>query len=157
MDFHSIFRSRCLIMDGAMGTYYSEIYGKESGSPENDNLTDPQKIEDIHREYIKAGADILRTNSFASNIHTLCAGNAGSMTREEQLQTVYENVAAACRIAQSAAEQELTCAKEEGKEIKEICIAGDIGPVPESAEPKSRMRSWLKNIKSWPRHIWTPG
>ena len=74
MDFHSIFRSRCLIMDGAMGTYYSEKYGKESGSPENDNLTAPQKIEEIHREYIEAGADILRTNSFASNIRTLCAG-----------------------------------------------------------------------------------
>ena len=46
MDFHSIFRSRCLIMDGAMGTYYSEKYGKESGSPENDNVTAPQKIEE---------------------------------------------------------------------------------------------------------------
>ena len=53
MDFQTLFRSQCLITDGAMGTYYSEIYGKESGSPENDNLTDPQKIEDIHREYIK--------------------------------------------------------------------------------------------------------
>ena len=39
MDFHTIFRSRCLITDGAMGTYYSEKYGKGSGSPENDNLT----------------------------------------------------------------------------------------------------------------------
>ena len=131
MDFHTIFRSRCLITDGAMGTYYSEKYGKGSGSPENDNLTAPQRIEEIHREYIEAGADILRTNSFASNIRTLCAGNAGSMTREEQLRTVYENVAAACRIAQSAAEQEQSRAEEEGRRIKEIYIAGDIGPVPE--------------------------
>lgn len=46
-----------------MGTYYSEKYGKESASPENDNLTAPQKIKEIHREYIEAGADILRTNS----------------------------------------------------------------------------------------------
>ena len=129
MDFHSIFRSRCLIMDGAMGTYYSEKYGKESGSPENDNLTAPQKIEEIHREYIEAGADILRTNSFASNIRTLCAGNAGRTTREEQLRTVYENVAASCRIARSAVEQECSRAKEEGREKKEIYIAGDIGPV----------------------------
>ena len=147
MDFQTLFRSQCLITDGAMGTYYSEIYGKESGSPENDNLTDPQKIEDIHREYIKAGADILRTNSFASNIHTLCAGNAGSMTREEQLQTVYENVAAACRIAQSAAEQELTCAKEEGKGIKEICIAGDIGPVPEKRGAEEQDEELVEEYK----------
>ena len=53
------------------------------------------------------------------------------MTREEQLRTVYENVAAACRIAQSAAEQEQSRAEEEGRRIKEIYIAGDIGPVPE--------------------------
>lgn len=116
-------------MDGAMGTYYNEKYGKDSDPPETDNLEAPQKIGDIHREYIEAGADILRTNSFSSNIRTLCAGR--SMTREEQLQTVYENVAASCRIAQSAAEQERDRAKESGREIKEIYIAGNIGPVPE--------------------------
>ena len=71
MNFYTIFRSRCLITDGAMGTYYSEKYGKDSGAPENDNLTAPQRIEEIHREYIEAGADILRTNSFSSNIRTL--------------------------------------------------------------------------------------
>ena len=69
------------------------------------------------------------------------------MTREEQLQTVYENVAAACRIAQSAAEQELTCAKEEGKEIKEICIAGDIGPVPEKRGAEEQDEELVEEYK----------
>lgn len=131
MDFQTIFRSRCLITDGAMGTYYSEKYGTESGVPEDANLAAPQRIEEIHREYIEAGADIIRTNSFSSNVRTLCAGRAGSMTREEQLDTVYENVAAACRIARSAVEQETARAKEEGWESRQIYIAGDIGPVPE--------------------------
>ena len=101
MDFHTLFRSRCLITDGAMGTYYSEKYGKESASPENDNLTAPQKIKEIHREYIEAGADILRTNSFASNIRTMYTGFTGRMTREEQQRTIYENVAADSRMAKS--------------------------------------------------------
>lgn len=148
MDFHTLFRSRCLITDGAMGTYYSEKYGKESASPENDNLTAPQKIKEIHREYIEAGADILRTNSFASNIRTLCTGVTGRMTREEQLRTVYENVAASCRIAQSAAEQEQSRAKEEGREIKEIYIAGDIGPVPEKRGAEEQDGDLIEEYKT---------
>ena len=148
MDFHTIFRSQCLITDGAMGTYYGEKYGKESGTPETDNLTAPQKIEEIHREYIRAGADILRTNSFASNIRTLCAGNTVSMTREEQLRTVYENVAAACRIAQSAAEKERSCAKEAGRETKEIYIAGDIGPVPEKRGAEEQDAELIEEYKT---------
>lgn len=131
MDFQTLFRSRCMITDGAMGTYYTERYGKDSGSPEKDNLTDPQRIEAIHREYIEAGADILRTNSFASNIRTLCAGGSVKLTREEQLHTVYDNVSAACRIAQSAVKREMELAKENGRDVREIYIAGDIGPVPE--------------------------
>ena len=148
MDFHTIFRSQCLITDGAMGTYYGEKYGKESGTPETDNLTAPQKIEEIHREYIRAGADILRTNSFASNIRTLCAGNTVSMTREEQLRTVYENVAAACRIAQSAVDKERSCAKEAGRETKEIYIAGDIGPVPEKRGAEEQDAELIEEYKT---------
>ena len=148
IDFHTLFRSQCLITDGAMGTYYNEKYGKESVSPEKDNLTAPQKIKEIHREYIDAGADIVRTNSFASNIRTLCTENAGRMTRKEQLHTVYENVAAACRIARSAIEQEQSRAKEEGRKIKEIYIAGDIGPVPEKRGAEEQDEELIEEYKT---------
>ena len=142
MDFYRIFTSRCLITDGAMGTYYREKYGEGSGVPELDNLKAPEKIREIHREYIEAGADIIRTNSFASNIQTLCRKLPGQ-TREEQLRTVYENVSAACRIAQSAAAEAEgrhgsgTDGQEAGTDGsgtgmgRQIYIAGDIGPVPE--------------------------
>ncbi|MBM6685618.1 homocysteine S-methyltransferase family protein [Faecalicatena contorta] len=70
-DFRELFRSGRLVTDGAMGTYYREIYGGGSRFPELDNVAAPEKIEAIHREYIRAGADILRTNSFASNTETL--------------------------------------------------------------------------------------
>ena len=115
MDFYTIFRSRCLVADGALGTYYREKYGDTRRAPELDNLADPCKIETIHREYIKAGADILRTNSFASNVRTLCPDRAGKMTRDERLKTVYDNVSAACRIAKTAVKQEQTAAAEEGR------------------------------------------
>ncbi len=147
MDFHTALKTRCLITDGAMGTYYSEKYGKSSGVPETDNLSEPDKIEEIHREYIEAGADILRTNSFASNIRTLCRGK-DNQTREEQLKTVYENVAAACRIAQSAVEREQHKAEKEGRKIREIYIAGDIGPVPERRGDEERDEEIAEEYKT---------
>ena len=66
-DFKKLFTSSRLVTDGAMGTYYKEKYGGGSRLPELDNLSAPDKVKEVHREYIRAGADILRTNSFASN------------------------------------------------------------------------------------------
>ena len=136
MDFHTILRSRCLITDGAMGTYYREKYENSPGAPELDNQTEPQKIEAVHREYIEAGADIIRTNSFASNVKTLCADLSGETTREEQLKRVYDNVQASCRIARSAVRKEQERAEKTGKIQKEVYIAGDIGPIPEQDDGK---------------------
>ena len=134
MDFKAMLETRCLIADGAMGTYYREKYGEKSGTPESDNLAAPGKIEDIHREYIRAGADILRTNSFASNIHTLCTNTDGRMTRQEKLKTIYDNVSAACRIAESAVKKEQACRDGRGSAAGDIFIAGDIGPLPEYSD-----------------------
>lgn len=131
MSFEMTIRSRCLITDGALGTYYGEKYREKSRVPELDNLAAPEKIEAIHREYIRAGADILRTNSFASNMQTLCPNSAGTMTRREGLEMIYENISAACRIAKSAAEKEQVYSEAQGRPRREIYIAGDIGPVPE--------------------------
>lgn len=128
MDFHTILRSRCLITDGAMGTYYREKYENSPGAPELDNQTEPQKIEAVHREYIEAGADIIRTNSFASNGKTLCVDLLGETAREERLKRVYDNVQASCRIARSAVRKEREKAEKTGEIPKEVYIAGDIGP-----------------------------
>ena len=104
-DFREVFRAGRLVTDGAMGTYYREIYGGGGRFPELDNVAAPERIEAIHREYIGAGADILRTNSFASNTETL-SQTWGEASREELLGKVYENVRAACRIAAGAVEKE---------------------------------------------------
>ncbi len=146
MDFYTIFREKRLVTDGALGTYYSEKYGKDVGAPERANLTEPEKIEAIHREYIEAGADILRTNSFASNIQTLCPGAAGHMTREEQLNLVYENVLASGKIALSAVRKERDA--EKGARPKEIYIAGDIGPVPEQGGAEGRDEEITEEYKT---------
>lgn len=150
MDFQKLFRSRCLVTDGAMGTYYREKYEEKTGAPELDNLAAPEKIEAIHREYIEAGADLIRTNSFSSNIRTLCQ-ETSVQTREEQLRAVYENVSSACRIACAAAEKaadpsESTAEPEKGP--GQVCIAGDIGPIPETGDSDEREEEILEEYKT---------
>ncbi|OCA85758.1 methionine synthase [Bacillus sp. FJAT-27225] len=65
-------KNRILVMDGAMGTMLqranltaADFGGEElEGCNENLNLTAPEVIAQIHREYLEAGADIIETNSF---------------------------------------------------------------------------------------------
>jgi 5-methyltetrahydrofolate--homocysteine methyltransferase len=67
-------KKKILIMDGAMGTMLQqanltpEDFGGEEyeGCNENLNLTVPDVIEKIHREYFEAGADIVETNTFGA-------------------------------------------------------------------------------------------
>lgn len=54
-----------LIADGAMGTLlYS--YGIDRCFEEL-NVSNPEEIERIHREYIEAGAKIIQTNTYGAN------------------------------------------------------------------------------------------
>lgn len=56
-----------VVFDGAMGT---ELYrrGQFINKPfEGVNLTDPVLVEQVHREYVLAGADAIETNTFASS------------------------------------------------------------------------------------------
>lgn len=65
---------KILIMDGAMGTMLqqanlsAEDFGGEhlEGCNENLNITRPDVIESIHRQYLEAGADIIETNTFGA-------------------------------------------------------------------------------------------
>lgn len=65
---------RLLIFDGAMGTMLQEA-GLEAGElPELWNLTHPQEVLAIHRQYLEAGCDILKTNTFGANALKLAQG-----------------------------------------------------------------------------------
>lgn len=62
-----------LVFDGAMGTYFASK-GYDSKNCETANLQMPGVIEAIHREYIEAGAQALKTNTFGANTMTLGCG-----------------------------------------------------------------------------------
>ena len=62
---NDIIKERILILDGAMGTMVGAVMGKV-GNTDELNLSRPEIIEDIHRRYLEAGADIITTNTFSS-------------------------------------------------------------------------------------------
>src|SRR6478735_2378937 len=65
MTFLEKLKTHILIGDGAMGTLlYS--FGKDSCFEEL-NLSHPEKIQEIHKAYIDAGADVIQTNTYAAN------------------------------------------------------------------------------------------
>jgi 5-methyltetrahydrofolate--homocysteine methyltransferase len=66
-EFLKAIRERILVLDGAMGTLLQERGLKPGGCPEEMNLTAPEVVAGIHREYVAAGADIIVTNSFGGS------------------------------------------------------------------------------------------
>lgn len=53
------------LFDGAMGTWYARVSQEPSNQVEQANVTDPVRIQEIHRGYLEAGAQALLTNTFA--------------------------------------------------------------------------------------------
>ena len=108
-----LLQNKILILDGAMGTVLQQRGLPAGGQPELLNLTHPELLESIHREYISAGSRVIYTNTFGANGLKL----AKSGLRVE------ETVAAAVAIAKRAAE---------GTDAQ---VALDIGPLGELLEP----------------------
>ena len=82
----ALLQQRILVLDGAMGTMIQQRKLDEAAfrgerfkdwkkdlKGHNDllNLTQPAIIEDIHRQYLEAGADIVETNTFNSQAISL--------------------------------------------------------------------------------------
>lgn len=127
-------RERILVLDGAMGTMIQALgYGETefrgahfdawnrdlTGNNDLLNLTQPAAIQDIHVAYLRAGADIVATNTFSST--SIAQADYGLETR------AYDLNLAGAQLARAAAEQ---VAKEDGKPR---FVAGAIGPTNRTA------------------------
>ena len=95
-----------LLFDGAFGTYYGQIYDTEE-LPELANVRYPERVSEIHRQYLEAGAQVIRTNTFACN----------TVSMKEEISGVCECVRKGYRIAAEAADG------------KDAYIAADIGQI----------------------------
>ncbi|MDR2042351.1 MAG: homocysteine S-methyltransferase family protein [Tannerella sp.] len=62
---------RVLVSDGAWGTFLYRKGLQAGECPEEWSLTHPDEVEDIARSYLRAGADMVETNSFGANYYKL--------------------------------------------------------------------------------------
>ncbi len=67
--------------DGAFGTYYRALTGSLKPC-EMANLTDPTRVFEIHRAYVDAGANAVKTNTFAANLGAMDEATLDSVLRE---------------------------------------------------------------------------
>ncbi len=120
-----------LILDGAMGTAIQGLhlsedeYSYEQGAPalgcsEILLFTRPDAIYDIHLEYLKAGADIISTDTFGANRFSLAEYGLDHLSYDLNL--------AAAELARAAVEE-----IEAQEETRYAFVAGSIGPTGKAA------------------------
>ena len=117
----SLLKKRILVLDGAMGTAIqghhltaADFGGHDlEGCNEHLVLTRPDIIQEIHESYLKAGCDIVETNTFGATPLVLEEYGLGAKA--------YEINVAAARLAKKA------CEKHETAERQRF-VAGSIGP-----------------------------
>lgn len=108
-----------LVCDGAMGTM---LYGKGvfiNRCFESLTLTDPDMVRDVHAQYLRAGADVIETNTFGANRMKLRAFGLGNRVAE-----INQAAAALARAARDAAPAG-----------PKAYVAGAIGPLGVRVEP----------------------
>src|SRR4051812_29913951 len=97
-DLQRLLRERIVIIDGAMGTMvqqrklteadfrgrrFADWKGKDlKGNNDLLNITQPHVIEEIHRQYLEAGADIIETNTFNAQAISLADYGLESLAYE---------------------------------------------------------------------------
>lgn len=118
MNIKDYIKENVLIFDGAMGTMLQKLGLKISDLPEELNILEPEKIINIHRKYIEAGAKVITTNTFGANEIKL---KQSKFSLESIIDKAIDNV------------------KKAGKK-EEILIALDIGPIGQLLEPMGTLR-----------------
>jgi methionine synthase / methylenetetrahydrofolate reductase(NADPH) len=113
-EFRKKLESGIVLADGAMGTmlYTKGVFINRCF--DELNLSSPQMVKEIHQEYVKAGADVLESNTFGGNRLRLTAFGLG-----EKLLAINQ---AGVRVAREAAGDK-------------AFVAGAIGPLGTQIEP----------------------
>ena len=135
MNIQEILQQRILVLDGAMGTMiqrynltdadyrgerFKDFPHELKGNNDLLSLTQPKIIQEIHRQYFEAGADIAETNTFS--------GTSIAMADYHMEALVYELNYESARLAREVAD-EVTRANPD----KPRFVAGSIGPTNRTA------------------------
>jgi methionine synthase I (cobalamin-dependent) len=106
-----------LLADGATGTNYFAMGLVSGDAPEMWNFEHPERVRELHRQFIEAGADIILSNTFGGNRHRLKLHDAQDRVHEV-------NVAA---VKNARAEADVAG--------RTVFVAGSIGPTGEIFMP----------------------
>ena len=141
MILEEVIKDRILILDGAMGTMiqryglteadfrgtrFQDISWQMKGNNDVLSLTRPDVVEDIHRKYLVAGADIIETNTFSSQRISMADYHCEHLVKELN--------EASARIARRLAD-EFTRQNPE----KPRFVAGSIGPTNKTCSMSPRV------------------
>lgn len=119
MDLRDIIKERVLIIDGAMGTMLQSMiiplnaWEGKVGCNEILNINAPDIVGQIHKKYLEAGADLIKTNTFGALPWVLDEYDIGDRTYE---------------IAKAGAEIVSKLCKEFSTGDKPRFTAGSLGP-----------------------------
>ncbi len=114
MDFRTLLKTKeFVIFDGAMGTMLQAAGLQLGHIPEELNFTEAELLENIHRQYAQAGADLVYTNTFGANRYKLSRSN---YSVEEVVKKGIANA-------------------RKGVEGTDTLVALDIGPIGQMLEP----------------------
>ena len=102
------------VFDGAIGTRFYDKGVYINRSYDELNLTAPDLVREVHAEYVKAGADIIETNTFGATRHRLQAYSLENQLREINI--------AGVKLAREAAGEN-------------VFVAGAVGPLDLRIEP----------------------
>lgn len=86
-----------VLCDGAFATFYSKLTGNSELKCELENINNPEIVKYIHNEYIKAGAKIIRTNTFSANTAIL------NISRSELIEVIKQGYMLAKECAENNA------------------------------------------------------
>ena len=114
--------SRPIVTDGAMGTLLHEHGIEIDACFDELNLTHPAFVAEIHRDYIQAGAQLIKTNTFGAN--------RTKLDRHGLEERVQEINAAAVSLAKKVV----------SASFKDVLIAGDVGPLGVPLAPFGRVQ-----------------
>lgn len=160
MNIENVIKDRILVLDGAMGTMiqsysleehdfrgnrFINVPGIMKGNNDMLNITRPDVISDIHKRYLEAGADIITTNTFNSQI----VSQADYHLQDYAVEMAYEGA----RIARAIADKYST-------KQKPRFVVGSVGPTnktcsisPDADNPAARNITYDELVEAYSQQI----
>ncbi|MES2836280.1 MAG: methionine synthase [Bacteroidota bacterium] len=164
-DIKAELEKRILVIDGAMGSLiqqykleekdfrgkrFSDFHKDVKGNNDLLSITQPQIIKTIHKEYLKAGADIIETNTFSAT--------SIAMADYDMQHIVYELNFESAKIAKEAISEFLASPEGQGRDC--AFVAGAIGPTnrtlslsPDVNDPGFRAITWDELVEAYTEQI----